>query len=88
MDDTPQTDYPRLDGDRSVDVAVIGGGITGLTTALLLARDGQQVFLLDQDVIASVPGARTSVVILAPFRLASADACRQAANDRLGWLAP
>ncbi len=42
-------EYPKLDGDRTVDVAVIGGGITGLTTALLLAREGRSVCLIDQN---------------------------------------
>ncbi|MGB6058480.1 MAG: hypothetical protein WBF71_09460 [Microthrixaceae bacterium] len=36
---TATTGYQPLSGDRDVDVAVIGGGITGLTTALLLVRD-------------------------------------------------
>jgi glycine/D-amino acid oxidase-like deaminating enzyme/nitrite reductase/ring-hydroxylating ferredoxin subunit len=37
----------RLDADQHVQVAVVGGGITGLTTALFLARAGRQVALLE-----------------------------------------
>ena len=48
LDDTPATDYPPPDGDLSCDVVVVGGGITGMTSALLLARDGASVCLLDQ----------------------------------------
>ena len=40
-------EYPALDGDVEVDVAVVGGGITGLTTAVLLQRDGARVALVD-----------------------------------------
>ena len=42
------TDYPPLEGTHRCDVAVVGAGITGLTTALLLAREGRSVTVLDQ----------------------------------------
>ena len=41
--------YPALGETQSVDTVVIGGGITGVTTAWLLARAGQQVTLLESD---------------------------------------
>ena len=40
---TPGTEFPPLDGEVAVDVAVIGAGITGITAALLLAREGLSV---------------------------------------------
>jgi glycine/D-amino acid oxidase-like deaminating enzyme/nitrite reductase/ring-hydroxylating ferredoxin subunit len=40
--------YSALDQDIRVDVAVVGGGITGVTTAWLLAREGLRVALLDR----------------------------------------
>ncbi|GAA4285712.1 FAD-dependent oxidoreductase [Georgenia daeguensis] len=39
--------YPGVPPGRSCDVAVVGGGLTGLTTALLLARAGASVALLE-----------------------------------------
>lgn len=39
--------YPRLDSDLEVDVAIVGGGVTGLTTALLLAEGGRKVAVLE-----------------------------------------
>ncbi|MEF2552349.1 FAD-binding oxidoreductase [Aurantimonas sp. A2-1-M11] len=39
--------YPALDGSRSVDVLVVGGGFTGLSAALHLARTGVSVALLE-----------------------------------------
>jgi len=33
----PATDFPRLAGDIDVDVAIVGGGIVGITAARLLS---------------------------------------------------
>jgi glycine/D-amino acid oxidase-like deaminating enzyme/nitrite reductase/ring-hydroxylating ferredoxin subunit len=46
------TDYPSVTGDLRVDVALVGGGITGLTTALLLKREGLRVAVLEASRIA------------------------------------
>lgn len=51
-----QTDaprYPRVERDLTVDVAVIGGGITGVTAAWLLAAAGKSVALLEGRTLAS-----------------------------------
>jgi glycine/D-amino acid oxidase-like deaminating enzyme/nitrite reductase/ring-hydroxylating ferredoxin subunit len=45
----PQPALPELDGHVRADVAVIGGGIVGVTTALLLREAGANVVLLDGD---------------------------------------
>lgn len=39
--------YPILDRDLTADVAVVGAGITGLTTALLLQRQGADVAVIE-----------------------------------------
>ena len=39
--------YPRLDGSRVVDVAIVGGGYTGLQAAYSLAKRGISVVLLE-----------------------------------------
>jgi gamma-glutamylputrescine oxidase len=39
--------YPALNGDRNVDVAIIGGGYCGLSAALHLGRAGSRVALVD-----------------------------------------
>lgn len=44
---TPETSLPPLAGAHSVDVAIIGGGITGLTTAALLKASGARIALIE-----------------------------------------
>jgi glycine/D-amino acid oxidase-like deaminating enzyme/nitrite reductase/ring-hydroxylating ferredoxin subunit len=39
--------FPPLDADLSVDVAIVGGGITGITTAAQLVRAGRTVVVLE-----------------------------------------
>ena len=41
------TPYPTLDGDLTADVCVIGGGFTGVNTAIELAQRGLSVILLE-----------------------------------------
>lgn len=43
----PGPGFAELKGDLACDVLVVGGGITGVTTALLLAEQGRQVVLLE-----------------------------------------
>jgi glycine/D-amino acid oxidase-like deaminating enzyme len=39
--------YPTLDGERHADIAIVGGGITGCAAALLFARAGASVVLVE-----------------------------------------
>ncbi len=42
-----QTDYPQLEGEHRCDVAVVGAGFTGVSTALHLAEWGYDVALIE-----------------------------------------
>ncbi|MBD1936812.1 FAD-dependent oxidoreductase [Microcoleus sp. FACHB-68] len=44
---TAETHFPQLITDISVDVTIVGAGITGLTTALLLKRAGLKVAVIE-----------------------------------------
>ncbi|MBZ9743788.1 FAD-binding oxidoreductase [Mesorhizobium sp. CO1-1-7] len=43
----PRPEYPALDGDRTCDVVIIGGGFTGLSAATHLAKAGTSVVLIE-----------------------------------------
>ena len=47
IDTSEEGDFPYLNEDKKVEVAVIGGGITGVTTAFLLKQAGMKVALIE-----------------------------------------
>lgn len=50
--DRKRPSFPALKTDLHVDVAIIGAGITGLTAGLMLAEQGKQVAIIDQQQVA------------------------------------
>lgn len=47
LEDTKRTNYPNLGQDIHVDLAIVGGGIVGITLAHLLKHSGQKIALLE-----------------------------------------
>lgn len=66
---TDRTNYPALEGDISVDAAVIGGGITGITCAYLLKREGLKVALIEADRILQGTTGHTTAKITSQHSL-------------------
>jgi glycine/D-amino acid oxidase-like deaminating enzyme/nitrite reductase/ring-hydroxylating ferredoxin subunit len=60
IDSASMPRFPKLERDQRVDVAIVGGGITGLTAAYLLAAAGRSVALLERGRCASVDTAHTT----------------------------
>jgi glycine/D-amino acid oxidase-like deaminating enzyme/nitrite reductase/ring-hydroxylating ferredoxin subunit len=61
--ETTGPEFPRLERDIAADVAVVGGGIVGVTTALLLHEAGARVVLIDANRIGhGVTGHTTAKV--------------------------
>jgi len=80
---------PRLPGDLSVDVCIVGAGIAGLTTAYLLAGEGRGVAVLDDGPTAGGETCRTTAHLVTALddryynleRLHGADGARFAAQS-------
>ena len=47
-----ETDYPELEGEHTVDVVIIGGGFTGVATAVELSEKGYKVAIVEANKIA------------------------------------
>lgn len=61
IDRSPETDYDPLENDLAVDVAVVGGGIAGVTTAAKLRERGKSVALVERDrIVVGVTGRTTA----------------------------
>ena len=52
IDSVQIKNFAKLDKDIDVDVCIIGGGITGISTAYLLSKAGLKVCVLEKDKIA------------------------------------
>src|SRR5919201_3963182 len=60
IDTSPLPRYRKLERDETVDVLVVGGGITGLTAAYLLTLGGRRVALIERDRCAQIDTGHTS----------------------------
>jgi glycine/D-amino acid oxidase-like deaminating enzyme/nitrite reductase/ring-hydroxylating ferredoxin subunit len=54
------SEFPRLERDIEVDVVVVGGGLTGITTAYLLRQEGVRVALIEKDRLTAGDTSRTT----------------------------
>ncbi len=63
LDTTPETSFPSLQSGLTVDVAIIGGGLVGLTAATLLKAQGKTVAVLEAErIIQGVTGYTTAKI--------------------------
>jgi glycine/D-amino acid oxidase-like deaminating enzyme/nitrite reductase/ring-hydroxylating ferredoxin subunit len=69
METAPSPGYPPLAEDIAVDVAVVGGGITGVTAALLLKQAGATVAVLEARSVGSGTTGYTTAKVTSLHRL-------------------
>jgi glycine/D-amino acid oxidase-like deaminating enzyme/nitrite reductase/ring-hydroxylating ferredoxin subunit len=82
---TPGTSYPRLNADQDADVVVVGAGITGLTTALLLAQSGMSVTLLESHRVSTGTTGYTTAKVTSLHSLIYASLINQLGQDKARW---
>ena len=68
-DSTELPTFPELEKDIHVDVCIVGGGITGITSAYLLANEGLKVAILEADRLLNGTTAHTTAKITAQHDL-------------------
>lgn len=81
LDPPPAPSRPALDGNREFDAAVVGAGITGLTAALLLARAGRSVAVLEHGKIAGGTSGHTTAKVTSQHGATYADLRRSHGAD-------
>lgn len=89
--------FPVLQEDIAADVAIVGGGISGITTAYLLVKEGVKVVLIDAGEILNGTTGHTTAKITAQhgliynelinhFGVEKAKLYYEANNDALQWI--
>jgi glycine/D-amino acid oxidase-like deaminating enzyme len=82
IDSTPKTAYPSLENNLSVDVAIVGAGIVGLTAATLLKRAGKTVAVIEsREIVTGVTG-HTTAKITSLHQLIYADLIKQIGEEK------
>ncbi|MFB5190201.1 FAD-dependent oxidoreductase [Alicyclobacillus fastidiosus] len=61
--------FPKLEEDIEVDIAIVGGGITGVTAAYLLSIEGVKVALLEADKLLNGATGHTTAKVTAQHHL-------------------
>ncbi len=60
IDSAPIQKFPKLQKNMSVDVVVVGAGVTGIMTAYLLKQTGLTVALIERERVASIDTGHTT----------------------------
>jgi glycine/D-amino acid oxidase-like deaminating enzyme/nitrite reductase/ring-hydroxylating ferredoxin subunit len=73
IDSTPSASFPPLSQDVTVDVAIVGAGIAGLTTAMLLKKAGKTVAVVESNRIITGASGHTTAKVTSLHQLIYAD---------------
>ena len=81
LDSTAQTSFPKME-NVTVDVAIIGAGIAGITAAYLLKKAGKTVALVEAQQIAKSASGHTTAKVTSLHQLIYADLIDRHGEDK------
>ena len=73
--------FPKLEKNLSVDVVVVGAGVTGITSAYLLKKAGSTVALIERERVASIDTGHTTAHLTYVTDLQLQELARNFGND-------
>lgn len=79
---TDTTNYPALEENITVDVAIVGGGMTGITSGYLLTKEGLKVAIVDADNILNGTTGHTTAKITSQHSLIYDKLIKQIGMDK------
>jgi glycine/D-amino acid oxidase-like deaminating enzyme/nitrite reductase/ring-hydroxylating ferredoxin subunit len=82
IDSTSDTSFPTLSSEITVDVAIVGGGIAGLTAAMLLKKAGKTVAVIESKKMAAGSSGYTTAKVTSLHQLIYADLLNHLGLDK------
>jgi glycine/D-amino acid oxidase-like deaminating enzyme len=82
IDSTPSSNFSPLEQETTVDVAIIGAGIAGLTAAILLKRAGKRVAVIESKRIVTGTSGHTTAKVTSLHQLIYADLIKNIGKDK------
>ena len=84
-----QTDHPQLTGEQRCDVAVVGAGFTGISTALHLAERGYDVAVIEANRVGwGASGRNGGQLIDGIVELSKVEEIRRKYGESAAWSRP
>ncbi|MBD2295624.1 FAD-dependent oxidoreductase [Anabaena sphaerica FACHB-251] len=82
IDSTPTANFPPLSNNLTVDVAIVGAGIAGITAATLLKRAGKTVAIIESRQISTGVSGHTTAKITSLHQLIYADLIKNHCEEK------